>query len=107
MAHPLYFSRPELRVPPPLTPQGEPVQAVPEKSFIQKYWIYILVALGALRKCGVIRVTGHGYILTLYQFCQVVWRTRNPKRPQNKVDKPALVPVTIRYLSVLNCYWRE
>jgi hypothetical protein len=40
--------RPELRTPPPLTPQGEPVQPVPEQSFIQKYWIYILIALGAL-----------------------------------------------------------
>ena len=52
-----YIYRPELRVPPPLTPQGEPVQVVMEKSFIQKYWIYILVALGALCKS---EVTKHG-----------------------------------------------
>jgi len=44
--------RPELRKPPPLTPQGEPVQPVPEQSFIQKYWIYILIALGALVLTG-------------------------------------------------------
>jgi len=39
---------PELRKPPPLTPQGEPVKLVPEQSFIQKYWMYSLVALAAL-----------------------------------------------------------
>ncbi|KDQ64651.1 hypothetical protein JAAARDRAFT_201958 [Jaapia argillacea MUCL 33604] len=38
----------ELRTPPPLTPQGEVVQPIPEKSFIQKYWIYIVIALGAM-----------------------------------------------------------
>jgi len=32
---------PELHAPPPLTPQGEVVQPVPEKSFLQKYWMYI------------------------------------------------------------------
>ncbi|KAG1752658.1 uncharacterized protein EDB91DRAFT_1103714 [Suillus paluster] len=41
---------PELRVPPPLTPEGEPVVPVPEKSFVQKYWIYLVVVLGALRE---------------------------------------------------------
>ncbi|KAJ3517987.1 hypothetical protein NLJ89_g150 [Agrocybe chaxingu] len=32
---------PELRTPPPLTPEGEVVKPVPEKSFLQKYWMYI------------------------------------------------------------------
>jgi len=36
---------PELRAPPPLTPQGEVVQPVPEKSFLQKYWMYIAALL--------------------------------------------------------------
>lgn len=35
-------SRPELRPPPPLTPEGQVVTPEPEKSFLQKYWIYIL-----------------------------------------------------------------
>lgn len=35
-----YF-RPELRKPPPITPAGQPIQPVPEKSFIQKYWMYM------------------------------------------------------------------
>ncbi|KLO09899.1 hypothetical protein SCHPADRAFT_999921 [Schizopora paradoxa] len=39
---------PALRTPPPLTPEGAPVQPVPEKSFVQKYWIYIAVGLFAL-----------------------------------------------------------
>ncbi|KAG0709767.1 hypothetical protein DFH29DRAFT_885716 [Suillus ampliporus] len=43
---------PELRVPPPLTPEGEPVVPVPEKSFVQKYWIYLVVVLGALLISG-------------------------------------------------------
>ena len=41
--------RPELRAPPPLTPEGQVVTPEPEKSFIQKYWIYIagfLIVLG-------------------------------------------------------------
>ncbi|KAE9397153.1 hypothetical protein BT96DRAFT_823741, partial [Gymnopus androsaceus JB14] len=39
---------PQLRAPPPLTAEGAPVQPAPEKTFIQKYWMYgaaILVAL--------------------------------------------------------------
>ncbi|KAF4619486.1 hypothetical protein D9613_005340 [Agrocybe pediades] len=32
---------PELRAPPPLTPEGEVVKPVPEKTFLQKYWMYI------------------------------------------------------------------
>jgi len=32
---------PELHAPPPFTPEGEVVQPVPEKSFVQKYWMYI------------------------------------------------------------------
>ncbi|PFH52837.1 hypothetical protein AMATHDRAFT_1879 [Amanita thiersii Skay4041] len=43
---------PELRVPPPLSPDGEPVKPVPEKSFIQKYWMYILAILIALMASG-------------------------------------------------------
>jgi hypothetical protein len=39
---------PELRAPPPLTVTGDPVIQVPEKTFIQKYWLYIVIALGAL-----------------------------------------------------------
>ena len=37
--------RPELHAPPPLTPQGEIVQPVPEKSFLRKYWMYIVALL--------------------------------------------------------------
>ncbi|KAK7061842.1 hypothetical protein R3P38DRAFT_2831866 [Favolaschia claudopus] len=39
---------PELRVPPPLTPEGQPVVPPPEQSFFRKYWMYgaaILIAL--------------------------------------------------------------
>ncbi|KAH9179859.1 hypothetical protein EDB89DRAFT_1923561 [Lactarius sanguifluus] len=39
---------PELRTPPPLTATGDPVTQVPEKTFLQKYWLYIVIALGAL-----------------------------------------------------------
>ncbi|KAI0251251.1 hypothetical protein BJV78DRAFT_1282540 [Lactifluus subvellereus] len=40
--------RPELRVPPPLTATGDPVPLVPDKSMVQKYWLFIVVVLGAL-----------------------------------------------------------
>jgi len=36
---------PELRPPPPLTPEGKVVTPEPEKSLLQKYWIYILAFL--------------------------------------------------------------
>ncbi|EPS93549.1 hypothetical protein FOMPIDRAFT_1170418 [Fomitopsis schrenkii] len=39
---------PSLRVPPPLTPEGTPVVPPPEKTFLQKYWMYIAVAMVAL-----------------------------------------------------------
>lgn len=42
--------RPILRMPPPLTPQGEKIVPVPEKSFIQKYWLYGAVVIGAMCK---------------------------------------------------------
>jgi tellurite resistance-related uncharacterized protein len=37
-----FYQRPELRAPPPLTAEGEAVQPPPQKSFIQKYWLYIV-----------------------------------------------------------------
>ncbi|KAJ7682666.1 hypothetical protein DFH06DRAFT_1314856 [Mycena polygramma] len=43
---------PELRVPPPLTPEGEPVVPVPEKSLFQKYWMYLAAILLALMLSG-------------------------------------------------------
>ncbi|KAG9093191.1 hypothetical protein FS749_014876 [Ceratobasidium sp. UAMH 11750] len=36
---------PRLRTPPPLAPDGQPIKPVAEKSFIQKYWMYIVPAL--------------------------------------------------------------
>ena len=39
-----------LRTPPPLTAEGEPVKPEPEKTFLQKYWLYIVAAMFALRK---------------------------------------------------------
>ncbi|KAF8195747.1 hypothetical protein K438DRAFT_1826463 [Mycena galopus ATCC 62051] len=43
---------PELRVPPPLTPEGAPVVPTPEKSLFQKYWMYGLAILIALMMSG-------------------------------------------------------
>ncbi|KIK67994.1 hypothetical protein GYMLUDRAFT_36802 [Collybiopsis luxurians FD-317 M1] len=43
---------PQLRTPPPLTAEGAPVQPPPEKSFIQKYWMYITAALLVLMMTG-------------------------------------------------------
>src|SRR6266540_2567881 len=37
-----FFSRPALRTPPALTPEGEVVQPPIPKSFLQKYWLYIV-----------------------------------------------------------------
>ncbi|KAF6750753.1 hypothetical protein DFP72DRAFT_909923 [Ephemerocybe angulata] len=43
---------PELKTPPPLTPEGEVVQPVPEKGFFQKYWMYITIFLVAIMLTG-------------------------------------------------------
>ncbi|KAF7776029.1 hypothetical protein Agabi119p4_4422 [Agaricus bisporus var. burnettii] len=43
---------PELHKPPPLTPTGDPVQPPPEKSFIQKYWMYMAIILVAFAFTG-------------------------------------------------------
>ncbi|PCH41224.1 hypothetical protein WOLCODRAFT_151267 [Wolfiporia cocos MD-104 SS10] len=39
---------PLLRTPPPLAADGKPVEAAPEKTFLQKYWIYFAIALVAI-----------------------------------------------------------
>ncbi|TFY75398.1 hypothetical protein EWM64_g8616 [Hericium alpestre] len=39
---------PELRAPPPLSPQGQPVKPAEEKPFLQKYWMYIALLLGVM-----------------------------------------------------------
>ncbi|KAI9000959.1 hypothetical protein BD414DRAFT_380298, partial [Trametes punicea] len=36
---------PQLRVPPPVTAEGKPVEQPREKSFLEKYWMYIAIAL--------------------------------------------------------------
>ncbi|KAJ7276527.1 hypothetical protein B0H12DRAFT_1215038 [Mycena haematopus] len=43
---------PELNVPPPLTPEGEPVVPAPEQSLFRKYWIYGAAILLALMLSG-------------------------------------------------------
>jgi len=44
--------QPTLKTPPPLTPEGTPVVPVPEKSFIQKYWMYMGAVLIAILMTG-------------------------------------------------------
>jgi hypothetical protein len=39
---------PTLVTPPPLTAEGEVIKPEPEKSFFQKYWMYIMIAIFAL-----------------------------------------------------------
>jgi len=43
---------PELKTPPPMTAEGEPVKPAPEKSFLQKYWMYIVAILLAIMLSG-------------------------------------------------------
>ncbi|TBU49587.1 hypothetical protein BD309DRAFT_976921 [Dichomitus squalens] len=45
---PTFPPLPALRVPPPVTAEGKPVEAVREKSFIEKYWMYMVIALIAM-----------------------------------------------------------
>ena len=34
-----------------MTAEGKPVEAPREKSFIEKYWVYMVIALVAMSKC--------------------------------------------------------
>lgn len=43
---------PNLRAPPPLTQDGAPISPTPEKSFLQKYWIYIAIVFVTLMISG-------------------------------------------------------
>lgn len=43
-----FSSSPALKAPPPVNAEGKVVQPAQEKSFLQKYWVYIAVALAAL-----------------------------------------------------------
>ncbi|KAL5527414.1 hypothetical protein ACEPAG_6205 [Sanghuangporus baumii] len=43
---------PELRTPPPLSPKGQVLQPEPEKTFVQKYWIYMAAGLALLLVAG-------------------------------------------------------
>ncbi|KAI0719497.1 hypothetical protein C8T65DRAFT_635499 [Cerioporus squamosus] len=45
---PTFPPLPALRVPPPITAEGKPVEPPKEKSFLEKYWMYIVIALVAL-----------------------------------------------------------
>ena len=56
-------SRPDLRPPPPLTPEGKVVTPEPEKSFLQKYWIYILAFMAILSQFSPLSLLP-GYRLT-------------------------------------------
>jgi len=48
LVHPRFPPLPQLRAPPPLTPEGTPAVPIPEKTFLQKYWMYLAVAVVAL-----------------------------------------------------------
>ncbi|KAH8106161.1 hypothetical protein BXZ70DRAFT_1004442 [Cristinia sonorae] len=45
---PTFPPLPQLRAPPPLTPEGKVFEPPQEKSFIQKYWVYFAVAAVAI-----------------------------------------------------------
>ncbi|RDX55678.1 hypothetical protein OH76DRAFT_1397072 [Lentinus brumalis] len=45
---PTFPPLPALRVPPPITAEGKPVEPPKEKSFLEKYWMYAVIALVAL-----------------------------------------------------------
>jgi hypothetical protein len=51
-------SRPELRSPPPLTPEGQVATPEPEKTFIQKYWMYALAFMLVLGRFGSLSPSG-------------------------------------------------
>ncbi|KAI1786498.1 hypothetical protein LXA43DRAFT_1099122 [Ganoderma leucocontextum] len=45
---PTFPPLPALRVPPPVSAEGKPIEEPREKSFIEKYWMYMVIALIAM-----------------------------------------------------------
>ena len=76
--HP-FLRRPELREPPPLTPQGEVVKPQPEKSFLQKYWMYIGAFALILRMCVFL-----DYMCVIFNCCLQLWAAAQRKNDQKE-----------------------
>ena len=63
-----------------MTAEGKPVEAPREKSFIEKYWVYMVIALVAMSKCIALLHTALSQLLTRYL------PQRSP-RPQQKRER--------------------
>ena len=64
-----------------MTAEGKPVEAPREKSFIEKYWVYMVIALVAMSKC--IALLLH---MMLSQLLTRYLPQRSP-RPQQKRER--------------------
>ena len=62
-----------------MTAEGKPVEAPREKSFIEKYWVYMVIALVAMSKC--IALLLH---MMLSQLLTRFLPQRSPRRRQKR-----------------------
>ena len=88
---------PQLRAPPQLTTEGKPVEPPQEKTFIQKYWIYMVVGLLALgafwRLCHPVIVAGP------YTFLDIFAHMRLPR----SIPEHSMFCCYSHYLYCLSC----
>ena len=61
-----------------MTAEGKPVEAPREKSFIEKYWVYMVIALVAMSKCIALLHMMFSQLLTRYL------PQRSPRRRQKR-----------------------
>ena len=61
-----------------MTAEGKPVEAPREKSFIEKYWVYMVIALVAMSKCIAL------LHITLSQLLTRFLPPRSPRRRQKR-----------------------
>ena len=87
---------PQLRVPPPVTAEGKPVEPPREKSFLEKYWMYIAIALVAMGKPAVCIRPKALLTLAAPRTHQSSHRRRLKRRQRAPVARDLVVPGSSR-----------
>ena len=78
---------PALRVPPPVSAEGNPIEQPREKSFIEKYWMYMEIAVIAMCECIAPPLPRMPFS-QLLTIVHLIRAQRWPRRPQRK-GRPA------------------
>jgi hypothetical protein len=100
------YRRPELRAPPPLSEKGEPIKPLEEKSFLQKYWIYIAIFLAA--SCAFVMPVSFYPLLTLLHLYQLFFQAEGRKKGKVVAKAVVVEPiygVLLVFVGVMRVLW--